>query len=34
VEGWHGFKPEQNHTSNMNPGDLTPFSIDQDTINK
>jgi creatine kinase len=34
VEGWHGFKPEQNHKSNMNPNDLTPFSIDQDTINK
>jgi len=34
VEGWHGFKPEENHKSNMNPADLTPFSIDQETINK
>jgi len=34
VEGWHDFKPEQNHKSNMNPADLTPFSIDQETINK
>eukprot|EP00801_Mesodinium_rubrum_P004941 Mrub_04944.p1 GENE.Mrub_04944~~Mrub_04944.p1 ORF type:complete len:376 (-),score=118.20 Mrub_04944:67-1074(-) len=34
VEGWHGFKPEQMHVSNMNPGDLKPFTISQDIINK
>lgn len=34
VEGWHGFGPEQNHKSNMNPADLTPFTIPQETINK
>jgi len=34
VEGWHGFGPEQNHVSNMNPLDLKPFSIPQETINK
>lgn len=34
VEGWHGFKPEQNHVSNMNPSDLTPFTISQETIDK
>lgn len=34
VEGWHGFKPEQNHASNMNPKDLKPFTISVETINK
>jgi len=34
VEGWHGFKPEQMHVSNMNPADLKPFTISQDVINK
>lgn len=34
VEGWHGFGSEQNHQSNMNPSDLKPFSIPQETINK
>ena len=34
VEGWHGFKSEQQHVSNMNPADLKPFTIPQETINK
>jgi len=34
VEAWHGFKPWQKHVSNMNPKDLKPFTISQETINK
>lgn len=34
VEGWHGFKSNQDHVSNMNPADLKPFTISVDTINK
>jgi len=34
VEGWHGFKSNQNHVSNMNPNDLKPFTISVATINK
>ena len=34
VEGWHGFGPAQNHVSNMDPADLKPFGIPQETINK
>lgn len=34
VEGWHGFKPEQNHKSDMDPSHIKPFTIDVETINK
>jgi len=34
LEGWHGFKSSQTHISNMNPDDLKPFTISQETINK
>jgi len=34
VEGWHGFKPEQNHKSDMDPSHIKKFSIDVETINK
>jgi hypothetical protein len=34
IESWHGYLPTQMHQSNMNPGDLRPFNISQDVINK
>jgi len=34
VEGWHGFKSTQDHVSNMNPADISPFTIPVETINK
>lgn len=34
VEGWHGFKSSQKHISNMNPDDLSPFTLDVQVINK
>jgi len=34
VFGWHGFRPTQNHKSNMNPADIKPFTISQEIINK
>lgn len=34
VEGWHGFKSEDKHKSDMDYNHLKPFSIDQKTIDK
>jgi len=34
VEGWHGFKPEQNHKSDMDPSHISKFTITVETINK
>jgi len=34
VESWHEFPADQNHQSNMNSGDLKPFSISKEIVNK